>query len=77
MTDTPVAVIQSAAIRHNLQRVRSAAPGCRIMAVIKANGYGHGLIAAARILDDVDAFAVARTRAKNRARDLHRAEDLA
>ena len=60
MTDTPVAVIQSAAIRHNLQRLRSAAPGCRVMAVIKANGYGHGLISAARILDDVDAFAVAR-----------------
>jgi len=60
MSDTPVAVIQSAAIRHNLQRLRSAAPGCRVMAVIKANGYGHGLIAVARILDDVDAFAVAR-----------------
>jgi alanine racemase len=30
------------------------------MAVIKANGYGHGLISAARILYDADALAVAR-----------------
>jgi alanine racemase len=60
MSETAVAVIQPAAIRHNLQRLRSATPGCRIMAVIKANSYGHGLISVARILDDVDALAVAR-----------------
>lgn len=60
MTETAVAVIQPAAIRHNLQRLRNAAPGCRVMAVIKANAYGHGLISVARILDNVDAFAVAR-----------------
>ena len=30
------------------------------MAVIKANAYGHGLIAAARALEEADAFAVAR-----------------
>lgn len=60
MTETAVAVIQPAAIRNNLQRLRSAAPGCRIMAVIKANAYGHGLIAVAHFLKDVDALAVAR-----------------
>jgi len=60
MTEIAVAVIQPAAIRHNLQRLRNAAPGCRIMAVIKANAYGHGLVSVAKILDDVDAFAVAR-----------------
>ncbi|MCP4001315.1 MAG: alanine racemase [Gammaproteobacteria bacterium] len=60
MIETSVAVIQPAAIRNNLQRVRSAAPGCRIMAVIKANAYGHGLIAVAQLLKDVDALAVAR-----------------
>ncbi len=60
MTETAVAVIQPAAIRHNLKRLRKAAPGCRIMAVIKANAYGHGLIAIARLLSDVDALAVAR-----------------
>jgi len=60
VTGGAFAVVQPAAIRHNLQRIRSAAPGCRVMAVIKANGYGHGLISVAQILDDVDALAVAR-----------------
>ena len=32
----------------------------RVMAVIKANAYGHGLVAVARALDSADAFAVAR-----------------
>lgn len=47
------------ALRHNLQQVRRAAPGCRVMAAIKANGYGHGLIRVARTLDDSDGFGVA------------------
>src|ERR1700675_1119473 len=54
------ATIDSAALRHNLQVVRQRAPKSRVMAVIKANAYGHGLIAVARALDSVDAFAVAR-----------------
>jgi len=60
VTETAVAIIQTAAIQHNLQRIRTAAPDCRIMAVIKANAYGHGLVAIARLLADVDALAVAR-----------------
>ena len=60
MTEAAVAIIQTAAIQHNLQRVRAAAPGCRIMAVIKANAYGHGLIPIAKMLNGVDALAVAR-----------------
>lgn len=60
MTETAVAIIQTAAIQHNLARVRAAAPGCRVMAVIKANAYGHGLITVAKLLTDVDALAVAR-----------------
>jgi alanine racemase len=54
------AVIDTAAFRHNLSRVRELAPGCRVIAVIKANAYGHGLVTAARALDGADAFAVAR-----------------
>ena len=61
MTDTAVAVIRPDAVRHNLNRLRSAAPGCRIMAVIKANAYGHGMRRIAKLIaDDVDALAVAR-----------------
>jgi alanine racemase len=48
------------AARHNLLKVRGCAPQTKIMAVIKANAYGHGLLRMADTLDDVDAFAVAR-----------------
>lgn len=51
--------IDLSALRHNLQQVRRAAPGCRIMAAIKANGYGHGLVRVARSLGDSDGFGVA------------------
>jgi alanine racemase len=59
---TPLAgvTIDTGALRHNLQAIRSLAPGSRVMAVIKANAYGHGLITAAKALDAADAFAVAR-----------------
>ena len=60
MTQTAVAVIDAAAIRYNLERLKSAATGCRMLAVIKANAYGHGLETVATILADVDAFGVAR-----------------
>jgi alanine racemase len=60
VTPAAVAVIRPAALRANLQRVRAAAPGCPVLAVIKANAYGHGLVHVARILADADAFAVAR-----------------
>jgi alanine racemase len=54
------ATIDSAALRHNLQVVRKRAPNSRVMAVIKANAYGHGLITVARALNAANAFAVAR-----------------
>jgi alanine racemase len=47
------------ALRHNLQQLRKAAPASRVMAAIKANGYGHGLERVARTLSDVDALGVA------------------
>jgi alanine racemase len=53
-------VIDTAALRHNLSRVRELAPGCRVLAVIKANAYGHGLVTAAEALAGADALAVAR-----------------
>src|ERR1700730_4857220 len=54
------ATVDSAALRHNLSVVRKWAPRSRVMAVIKANAYGHGLVTVARALDSADAFAVAR-----------------
>ena len=54
------ALVDTAALRHNLTRARATAPASRIMAVIKANGYGHGLVPVARALASADGFAVAR-----------------
>lgn len=52
--------IDAAALRHNLRRIRAVAPASRVMAVIKANAYGHGLVPTALALAEADAFAVAR-----------------
>ena len=60
MTPTAYSVLHLDAIRDNLSKVRSCAPNAKIMAVIKANGYGHGLLRIAEALQHVDAFAVAR-----------------
>ena len=38
-----LATIHTDALRHNLQRVRQAAPQARVWAIVKANGYGHGI----------------------------------
>lgn len=53
------ATIHVDALRHNLARVRALAPKSRVMAVVKADGYGHGLERAARALAGADAFGVA------------------
>lgn len=54
------ATIDLAAIRHNLGVVRRDAPRSKVMAAIKADGYGHGAVPVARALEDhADAFAVA------------------
>lgn len=60
MNQFPVASINPAALRHNLSQVRQFAPQSKVMSVIKADAYGHGVLTAARALDDSDAFAVAR-----------------
>jgi alanine racemase len=55
------ALIDSAALQHNLHRVREiVGAGKRVMAVVKANAYGHGLAPAALALRAADALAVAR-----------------
>jgi alanine racemase len=58
--DFPVARINLAALRHNLNRVKQLAPHSRVMSVIKADAYGHGVFSVAAALKDSDAFAVAR-----------------
>lgn len=53
------ATIHVDALRHNLGQVRARAPRSRVMAVVKADGYGHGLERVARALAGADAFGVA------------------
>src|SRR5512139_2433680 len=52
------ATINLSALRHNLDIARRHAPRSRIMAVIKANGYGHGMLRVAKALAAADGFAV-------------------
>ena len=60
MSRTTVATIHLGALRHNLARIRALAAPARVMAVVKADAYGHGLERVARALDaQADAFAVA------------------
>ena len=41
-------VIDLDAIRHNVRRLREVAAPARVLAVVKADGYGHGMLATAR-----------------------------
>lgn len=52
------AFIDLSALAHNLTIVRQYVPHARIMAVLKANAYGHGLLHTASALKDVDGFAL-------------------
>lgn len=52
MPETPVAHVDLAAIRHNLARVRGrVAADTKILAAVKADAYGHGLVPVARALE--------------------------
>jgi len=53
-----LATVSLNALRHNLAAVRKFAPHSKTMAVVKANGYGHGLINVAHGLSAADGFAV-------------------
>jgi len=59
MSRLATATIHLDALRHNLARVREMAAPARVVAVVKADAYGHGLERVARALADADAFGVA------------------
>jgi alanine racemase len=53
-------IIDESALLHNMTVVRRTAPASRVMAMVKANAYGHGLARVANVLaGEVDAFGVA------------------
>lgn len=59
MSRSATATIHLGALRANLARVRSLAGDAKVMAVVKADAYGHGLERCARALEGADAFGVA------------------
>lgn len=54
-----VATIRLEALRHNLRMVRRLCPRSQVVAMVKANAYGHGLLPVARALADADSLGVA------------------
>lgn len=69
MTRPARVIFNPAAVRGNLELVRRRAPGRRVLAIVKADAYGHGLIRVARALNDADAFGVASVEEAVRLRD--------
>jgi alanine racemase len=59
MSRTACARVDLAALRHNLRQVKQFATDSRVLAVIKANGYGHGIVQVAQALSEADSFGVA------------------
>lgn len=53
-----LATVSQHALAHNLNVVKQLAPKSKVMAVVKANGYGHGLFNVAHGLNAADGFAV-------------------
>jgi alanine racemase len=60
MRDTASATIDLDAIRCNLAAVRTLCSKSRVMAMVKCDAYGHGLLPVAKALDAADGLAVAR-----------------
>ena len=59
MTHPARVIIDLQAAVHNLAFVQKAAPKSRILAIIKADAYGHGVVRMANMLAEADAFGVA------------------
>ena len=65
-----LATIHTQAFRHNLERIRRAAPDARVWAVVKANAYGHGIERVFEGLRGADGFALLDLNEAQRVRDL-------
>ena len=63
--------IHLSALSHNLNRVRTFSPTSKILAMVKANAYGHGSIACLPALQAADALGVATFDEAMQLRDNH------
>ena len=53
-----IAAINLTALKHNFSQIETLVPNCHIWAMIKSNGYGHGLIRIAKTLSGAHTFGV-------------------
>lgn len=63
-------LIHQPALAHNIARARSCAPDAQVLAVIKANAYGHGIERVFDALRSADGFALLDLDEAQRLRDL-------
>lgn len=54
------ACINLDALKYNFNKIAEQSPGSKIVAIIKANAYGHGILNIANSIKQADAFGVAR-----------------
>lgn len=67
---TATITIKPDAITHNLAQVKKRAPNSRVLAMVKANAYGHGIDAVLPALEEADAIGVATFAEASEARQL-------
>ena len=56
---TATITIKPAAISHNLRHVKTRVPSAKVLAMVKANAYGHGIAAVLPALEQADGIGVA------------------
>ena len=59
MTRPSRVIIDIKALEHNFSRIKELVHNSKVMAIIKADAYGHGIVRVAKTLRDADAFGVA------------------
>jgi alanine racemase len=70
------AQINLSALRANLRKVRERAPGAQVLAVVKADAYGHGLMRVLPALSEADGLALLELDAAIALRERHYARRI-
>ena len=71
-----LAQVNLSALRANLRKVRERAPDAQVLAVVKADAYGHGLMRVLPALSDADGLALLELDAAVTLRDHHYARRI-
>ena len=59
MTRPSRVIIDLKALKHNFSQIKKLTSNSKVMAIVKADAYGHGLVRVASALCNADAFGVA------------------